>query len=161
MILYVLRHGIAEDTAPGGDSERTLTAAGTLQVATVAKGLHNLGITFDRIIASPFVRARETAEIIGRIAEYDETILQDGRLTPSARPEQIGDLVAEHDDAESLLITGHLPALADFIGWLCGAPSLSIELKPASLTAAAIDRFRPHPHGTLLWSAPAAMFSTT
>jgi phosphohistidine phosphatase len=161
MTLYVLRHGIAVDSAPDGDSARTLTAAGTLQVATVAKGLHNLGIVFDIIVASPYVRARETADIIGRISGYDRGILQDERLLPSSRPEPIGDVVGEHADAGSLLIVGHLPVLSEFIGWLCGAPSLAIDIRPASMTAVSIDRLRPHPHGTLLWSAPASMFSTT
>ena len=67
MILYLVRHGIAEELdagSPKRDAERTLTAEGRKKTREVAKGLRALGVRPARIGASPLVRARETAEIL-------------------------------------------------------------------------------------------------
>jgi phosphohistidine phosphatase len=154
MTLYIIRHGIAEEAAPGGDAERKLTQKGTFQVAMVAKGLRKLDLTFDRIVASPFTRARETAEIVARITEHGKEILFDKRLLPSTRFQDVSDLIAENSDAGSLLLVGHQPAIGEIIGGLCTEGTLGIEVKPASITAISIDRLRPLAKGALLWSMP-------
>ena len=62
MLIYLMRHGIANPAEPGtSDSQRPLSEQGTLQTALVAKGLLQLGIRLDRIIASPLLRAQQTA----------------------------------------------------------------------------------------------------
>jgi phosphohistidine phosphatase len=155
MLLYLVRHGIAEDTPPsGGDPERRLTQEGTLRTAMVAKGLKRTGATFDRIITSPYVRARQTAEIIARVTEYEDDIDHDVRLTPFGRPEQAADLVREHRDAASLLLTGHEPSMGEFISAFCAGGNLQIEVKKASVTVIRIDRLAASISGTLLWSLP-------
>ena len=155
MILYLMRHGIAEDQAPlGRDADRELTQQGTLRTAMVAKGLHRLGIAFDRIISSPYVRARQTAEIVARVVGYEAGITFDERLVPHARLEELNELIRENNDAQSLLATGHEPSMSGFISGLCADSRLRIDVRKASVTAIAIDRFSPRPSGTLLWSLP-------
>jgi phosphohistidine phosphatase len=152
MTLYLLRHGIAEDYSPEGDTGRRLTLQGTFQVAMIAKGLHKLGVHFDRIIASPLVRAQETAEIIGRITEFHGTIERDIRLQPEERFEIVSAMIAECSDISSILFVGHQPAMGRIVGGLCAGGELDIDVPPAALRVVSVHSLRPHARGTLLWS---------
>jgi phosphohistidine phosphatase len=159
MLLYLMRHGIAEDRSlTGGDAGRQLTQRGTLRTAVVAKGLDKLEVRFDRIISSPYVRARQTAEIIARIIRYEGEIMEDRRLVPEARFEEVSDLIRENHDAEALLFTGHEPSMSGIISGLCAGGQLMIEVKKTSVTAIEIERLRPQVAGTLLWALPPKVF---
>jgi phosphohistidine phosphatase len=159
MILYLMRHGIAEDVSPaGGDPERRLTQPGTLRTAMVAKGLDRLGLTFDRIVSSPYVRARQTAEIVARITKHRDEIHLDKRLVPFGTFEDVSDLLAEHGDVESLLLTGHEPNMGVVISGLTAEGRLDVEVKKASVTAIAMRRLRQPAAGALLWSMTPKLF---
>lgn len=70
MEIYILRHGKAEERSSGisSDAKRRLTESGRNEMEQIASGITALGIRPDRIISSPLVRARETAEIVrGRL----------------------------------------------------------------------------------------------
>ena len=159
MILYLMRHGRAEDEPlSGGDAERRLTQGGTLRTATVAKGLKRLGLEFDRIVSSPYVRAVQTAEVVARITDHDQEILRDTRLVPSATYEDVCDLIAENADVESLLFTGHEPIMGTVISGLVADGRLSVDVRKASVTAIDIRRTRRPVVGTLLWSITPKLF---
>jgi len=65
MILYILRHGIAEEALSGGDDgARKLTAKGRDKMRDTAEGMREYGLRFDAILTSPLARATETAEIV-------------------------------------------------------------------------------------------------
>jgi phosphohistidine phosphatase len=70
MYLYLIRHGIAVDLDPialnsmVNDELRPLTKTGRKKIEQVADRLDKLGLTFDLIITSPLVRARQTADIL-------------------------------------------------------------------------------------------------
>ena len=70
MEIYILRHGKAEERSSSisSDAKRRLTESGRNEMEQIASGITALGIRPDRIISSPLVRARETAEIVrGRL----------------------------------------------------------------------------------------------
>ncbi|WP_353929943.1 phosphohistidine phosphatase SixA [Okeanomitos corallinicola TIOX110] len=65
MQLYLIRHGIAEEHQPElKDEERQLTKEGRQKTEKVAQRLVKLGLKFDLILSSPFVRAHQTADIL-------------------------------------------------------------------------------------------------
>jgi phosphohistidine phosphatase len=65
MELYLIRHGIAQESEAGiRDEERTLTKEGRQKTEKVAKELKKLNLSFDLIASSPLVRAYQTAEIL-------------------------------------------------------------------------------------------------
>ena len=71
MELYVIRHAIAEDAAPDqDDATRKLTPAGEKKLKAEVKGLRELGWVFDRVLTSPWVRARRTAELLAPVSEH-------------------------------------------------------------------------------------------
>jgi phosphohistidine phosphatase len=159
MILYLVRHGIAEDTsASGRDADRRLTQKGTLRTAMVAKAVHRLGVSFDRIVSSPYRRAWQTAEIFARITGHDHDIVSDERLVPFVRFEDVCDLVLEHSDVGTMLFAGHQPSMGEIISGLVADSRLEIDVKKASVTCVDIHRMRPRPAGTLLWSVPPRVF---
>ena len=70
--LILLRHGESEGNANGyyqGQADFPLTATGREQAAALAERWAGEGVRFQRIITSPLLRARETAEIIARRLE--------------------------------------------------------------------------------------------
>ena len=70
MYLYLIRHGIAIDPDPlaldqtANDESRSLSKLGRKKVEQVADRLVKLELTFDLIMTSPLVRARQTADIL-------------------------------------------------------------------------------------------------
>ena len=67
MQLLLVRHGESEDdliNAYGGWADFHLTNNGKLQLTETAEHILKLNINFDKILASPLFRAKESAQII-------------------------------------------------------------------------------------------------
>ena len=77
-MIWLLRHGDAEDGSGKPDAERELTEKGRRQATAAGKALAELGVELDVCLASPKVRARETAELacrqLGVKVEEDERL---------------------------------------------------------------------------------------
>src|SRR5215475_7857649 len=83
MEIYILRHGIAVDRGTPGykkDSDRPLTEEGDEKMRQIAKAILAMDLRFDLILSSPYLRARQTAEIVG--AELDEDVTLNELLVP-------------------------------------------------------------------------------
>lgn len=117
MKLYLVRHGIAEDPVEASlkgrsDARRALTAEGKERTKAVAKKFSDKISGLDLILHSPYVRARETAEIFAN--HFPEALLEaaDG-ITPSDSPESGIELAARYAPKISqLMIVGHEPYLS-------------------------------------------------
>lgn len=65
MEIYFIRHGIAVERQNGLDlPERALTKQGHKKTEKVAQRLRELGLKFDLILTSPYIRAQQTAQIL-------------------------------------------------------------------------------------------------
>lgn len=62
-MIWLLRHGDAEDGAGKPDAERELTRKGERQSRDAGRALAAMGVKLDACISSPRVRARRTAEL--------------------------------------------------------------------------------------------------
>ena len=60
-MVWLLRHGEAEDGSP--DADRRLTAEGERQARSAGAALRALGVVLDACLASPKVRAADTARL--------------------------------------------------------------------------------------------------
>jgi phosphohistidine phosphatase len=60
-MIWLLRHGDAADGSP--DAERPLTEKGEQQARWAGEALRRLGVTIDACLASPKVRAADTAKL--------------------------------------------------------------------------------------------------
>jgi phosphohistidine phosphatase len=77
-VIWLLRHGDAEDGAGKPDAERDLTEKGERQSRNAGKALKALGVPLDVCLTSPKLRAKRTAELA--CAELGVPVEEDNRI---------------------------------------------------------------------------------
>jgi len=143
MNLFFLRHGKAHPRGPRWrpDSKRPLTRAGENSMLDVARGLQAMEAAFDAILASPFARARRTAEILARVYQSRE-LFQTARLQPDAGGKEIIDDINQNfSDARGIVLVGHEPGMSRLISMLLtGGEAMEMELKKAGCCKLTVER---------------------
>lgn len=117
MRLWLLRHGAAE-AQQRHDADRQLTEQGREQVLQAAQLL--AGVQFDRVLSSPYVRARQTAELLCATLQHQGSI----EIVPWLTPEDdVREVTRKLDGypADNLLIVAHQPLLGTLASWLIDA----------------------------------------
>jgi phosphohistidine phosphatase len=143
MNLYLMRHAIAVDAGENGDDQqRVLTERGRKKLERIARNFEKLDLEFDLILTSPYLRARQTAEVVADALEIRaKAVLETENLTPLGFADKLVDEINARGALENLLIVGHEPYLSQLIGMLvAGDASLSIEMKKAGLCKLSIER---------------------
>jgi len=138
MNLYLLRHGLAVDASQPGigqDAERPLTPKGKRRLRDIARAIGTLKLSIDVIFSSPYVRAKQTAEIVGNALNRRKRLNFTEALTPGGNPrlliQQLNDL---RPTPKSILLVGHEPYLSKLIALLTsGNTNMEIELKKGGL----------------------------
>ena len=114
MHVYMIRHSFAADpgSVVGGDFERPLTERGKQVFTHMARWLIGRGISGERILHSPLVRARQTAEILARAWDLELSPENARAWIGSGMP--LEDLLEElkSSPAESVAIVGHEPRMS-------------------------------------------------
>ena len=156
MDLYILRHAIAEERSgpmPGGDSQRRLTAEGKTKMRRAAKGLKALELDFDLILTSPFLRAKETAEIVTEVFGLADALKLTPSLAADGNPKDlIDELKARHHRRKQVLLVGHEPYLGRLISLLIsGDTAISINLKKGGLCKLSTSSLQYGRCATLEW----------
>ena len=113
MDLILWRHAQAEDSLP--DLERQLTPLGRKQAARMAAWLDRSLPSGCRILCSPAVRTRQTADALGR--KYKVV----PEIGPGADPQQVLAAAGWPDARGPVLLVGHQP-------WLGQVAALLLEL---------------------------------
>lgn len=149
--LLLIRHGVAEEWAPGGDAERPLTVNGKSQLRLAAAGLLRLGLTIDAAMSSPFLRARETAEIYLSELGPDAPVETWAGLTPAAPPQTtVEELIAlgKQVSGARVAIFGHNPNISSVISWLvAGHGHTFFNVAPGDVTHLQIPTSMPFVRG--------------
>src|SRR5947207_8139998 len=163
MNLFVLRHGLAvERTLPAfkRDSDRPLTPQGRKKIVRLATLLRRLGVSFDLILTSPYVRARQTAGVVADILETPKALEISKHLAPGRSfSALLEELRGRQPAPDNVLLVGHEPDLSRFISLLVtGKRGLPLELKKGGLCKLEIAAFRPGPCATLQWLLPAKVY---
>jgi len=155
MDLYLMRHGIAiVRGAPGirSDRDRHLTKKGIKRMEKAAKGLAALKISFDHILTSPLVRARQTAEVVAETLNMADRLKEIPELGPDGTVECLLDSLTPFRSDEHLLLVGHEPLLSDTASFLLIKDTqIELLLKKAGICAIEVDGLPPQRPGTLLW----------
>lgn len=114
MQLFVIRHAIAHDAAPGQpDAERALTEDGEAKAKRVVRGLRALELRFDHVLTSPWRRATQTARLLAPIARTEP--VETDLLTQPPRADLLGMIAGRQDIAA---VVGHEPWLGELVAWL-------------------------------------------
>lgn len=154
-----MRHGIAEDTLPGrSDALRRLTGEGKAKTAATVRLAKRAGMNPDLILSSPYLRARETADIAAGELGYKKEIVEVDALTPAGFAEDVWSELGIWGEAESILLASHQPLVGMLIAFLLGCNNLSVEVKKASICRIDVPAFqRSGGGGVLHWMITARM----
>ena len=123
-MIWLLRHGAAEDEAPD-DAARRLTPRGEQEASAAAGALAALEVEVDACLSSPKVRALDTARAVA--AELGVAVEQTEALRGGDF--DLEELAAGQGD---VLLVGHEPDLSRAVQAATGA---RIELKKGGLAA--------------------------
>lgn len=154
MDLFLIRH--AEAVAQGNgnietDAERPLTAEGEEQARQLAAGLQRKGVRFGKVLSSPLLRARQTAErMLKDWASPAPELLVIDELTPGTRFRKLAKTLRGLKE-DSIAIVGHQPDLGEWCAWLIGSRKAQIDFAKGGV---AYVRCQDRPGkgcGTLEW----------
>jgi phosphohistidine phosphatase len=123
-VIYLLRHGDAEE-GMGDDAARRLTAKGERQARAAGKALAALGIKPDACLASPKVRAADTAKLACEALDIEPEISEELRGGPF-------DSTALSAGRGDVLLVGHEPDFSTEVARLTGA---RVKLRKGGLVA--------------------------
>lgn len=128
--LWLLRHADAEPHDTRRDAARQLTERGRLQARVAGVALARMNVDFATILASPKVRARETAELaLAQMSESQRELLD---LHPMLASDVHAREALELLDGAGgpLLLVAHEPDLSGIVAELTGG---RVDLKKGGL----------------------------
>jgi phosphohistidine phosphatase len=111
-VIWLLRHGDAADGSP--DAERPLTAKGEAQARAAGAALAALGVSIEACLASPRLRAADTARLACEALGIEVTL----EKALAGGPFDAKELAA---DFEEVLLVGHDPDFSMAVHDLTGA----------------------------------------
>lgn len=157
MNLLLVRHAHAtwESREWANDLERPLTELGNKQSARLGAALRAAMKPADRLFSSPFVRAKQTAQIIATEAGWPDPTVHEPDFTGSDHRSWVKGLLESFQqiDVETLAYVGHEPTLSQLITLLLTGNDEQpiVEMDPSS---AALLRFAGPPlagSASLVW----------
>lgn len=146
MILYLVRHGIAidrDDPACPAEAERYLTQEGVQRTREAARGIRRLVDRPGTLLSSPYVRARQTAEIVAKeLGIAAERIVTTTALLPEAAPAKLFRELGSYADSD-VMAFGHAPNVDEVIAAALGARGPLTELKKCGMAALEFQEVAP------------------
>lgn len=155
MNLYILRHGIAVEHGAAGyknDSERPLTGKGERKVRMIAEAMEAMEISFDLILSSPLVRARQTAEIVAEALKAKKRLELTDALAPQESAKPLIEFLQDQRSVDDVLLVGHEPFLSRLISLLISGDSeASVLLKKGGFCKLSTEELTHGQCATLEW----------
>lgn len=140
MMLYILRHATAEETASSGDDgARKLTDRSKEKMRGAAAGLRAMGLKFNVILTSPLVRAAETAEIVSAAYENNPPPQVLPALATGIAPAEAVTALRAFSKHADVMIVGHEPQLSAIASILLTGSSDVVHMKLKTGGCIAID----------------------
>ena len=149
MYLYIIRHATAEEredfaSKNADDSLRPLTAKGKKKLQKTILGLEKEFDKLDAIVTSPYLRAKQTAQILADLCDGTPRIFESAELVPHAPPQALLKwLKTQCTHLKKVAVIGHEPHLSLFTSYLLSgnAEESFIELKKSSVALVEIGNF--------------------
>jgi len=134
MDLYLLRHAKAEPWA-STDAGRPLSPAGQLQAQRVGEWCAAQGIAPEALLASPTLRARQTAHAVAdALGIGGAGVITAPFLAPGMSPDAAYEGLRDYARFDPVLCVGHEPDLSQLAARLLGLVSGSaVTFTPATL----------------------------
>ncbi len=156
MKLYILRHGIAVEPGTPGyetDADRPLTSEGERKMRQIAGAMEALELSFDLILSSPYLRARQTAEIVAEVLKARKKLELSDSLTPNGSTKKLVELLNSiKPSPESVLLVGHEPFLSGLISLLVsGREDFTVVMKKGGFCKLSTESLKPGHCAALEW----------
>jgi phosphohistidine phosphatase len=156
--LYLVRHAIAGERGDEypDDSLRPLTGEGMARFRKAARGLVEVGVEIDLILTSPFVRARQTADILSGQLRGNPAVVETDALIPGAAHADLIAELANHAKRSALALVGHEPGIGMAAARLVGAKG-AFAFKKGGVCRIDVAGLPPEGPGQLVWFVPPKM----
>jgi phosphohistidine phosphatase len=150
--LYLIRHGVAEERGEAwpDDQKRPLTEEGMSRLRKAARGLSRLGVSFDVMLTSPFVRTRQTAEMIADLLDGHPHIVNAESLAPGGSFAAVAADLEKHSRRRRIALVGHEPGIGELAAHLIGSRH-PIPFKKGAVCRIDVDELPPDGPGELRW----------
>jgi phosphohistidine phosphatase len=150
--LYLLRHAHAGDPMAwdGPDAARPLSKKGRRQTERLARFLVGVAFHPDRIVTSPKVRARATAE--GVADALDLPVDVDDRLAAGFSVNELEAVLHDAGDPARVVLVGHDPDFSMLLADLTGIDG--VYMRKGALARIDVARPAERGAGTLAWLLP-------
>jgi phosphohistidine phosphatase len=152
--LYLIRHGLAEERGDAwpDDSRRPLSEEGMSRLRKEARGLVRLGVTFDVVLTSPLVRARQTADIVAGAFSARPAIVVIDSLAPDGTAQAVLSDLEKQARRTRIALVGHEPGI-ELAARLAGSRR-ALAFKKGSICRIDVKSLPPAGPGTLRWFIP-------
>jgi phosphohistidine phosphatase len=156
MELYLMRHGLAVERGTHGfedDSARPLTPKGRRQLRKISAAIKKVNLDFDLILSSPFLRAKQTAEIVAAELKLKRRLEFSNSLAPGGEAASLfRQLERMKPSPGKLLLVGHEPDLSRLISLLItGGLQMQIDFKKGGLCKLDVEKLCAGKCATLAW----------
>ncbi len=154
MDCILFRHGIAVDWREWHkeDASRPLTDKGIKKTRSAARGLVRLGVSPTQILCSPYLRTRQTADIVKETLGCAEQPQPCAELRSDASPEDFLNALASFSEDDCVLCVGHEPHLGHTAGtMLLGQSVAGLSFKKAGACCIRFHGKPRHGNGVLQW----------
>lgn len=155
MKLYFFRHGHTEDSQGPefDDFTRNLTNKGIERTEAAGKALVKLGVKPRMLYSSPRARARQTADILGKLLGVSVTVQEDVNF--GFNIQHLDGLIADLSKEDEVMFVGHEPDLSITVSALVGGGE--IVMKKGGM--ARVDLITHAPlRGVLVWMLAPRLF---
>jgi len=152
--LYMIRHGLAgrslEDETM--DDERPLKKKGIEKMKDIAKSLKELKICFDKVLTSPLLRSKESAEIVNEYCGDTKEVMVTDLLSPGSSYDKLIKFLNKFKDSKKIAIVGHEPFLSGFASYCLSKNRSSLmNLKKGGMLMLEIDEIIKPGQCVLAW----------
>jgi phosphohistidine phosphatase len=141
--IYLIRHGDALALGERGvttDEDRPLSERGEAQSRAVGAVLLRHKIKLDKVLTSPLLRAKQTAEQMLHAwpAPVPEMHVC-AELVNDSKPKKLARFLRGLGDI-SVALVGHQPHLGIWTGWIIGGKNANIDLAKAGIVHVTCDK---------------------
>ena len=135
MDLFLIRHADALPVGEAGqnDIDRPLSPRGQSQAKELGRVLQSRYSRIDRVLTSPLLRARQTAEeLCASRGIGTPALVACKELAPGGKRRKLSRILRGLD-GKRLAVVGHEPDLSDFAAWLIGSKKAQIDIAKSGI----------------------------
>lgn len=116
------------------DQSRSLTERGKGQVSELWHQLHDKGVKISRLVASPFLRTQQTAQLIASFYPSISIETSDVLLSES-NPQSVLDWLQQQPEQDGLVLVSHMPLVGILVGQLTEGQGARLPFVPGMVAS--------------------------